>query len=314
MPEQSSITEQIKAQALKLGFDACGFCKAEPVGAESESLRKWLDAGYHAGMTYMSNHVEKRCNPAELVEGARSVISLALNYYPARFQPLSAPQIAYYAYGQDYHTVMKDRLQKLYDYIKTLSPHASGRYFCDTAPVLERYWAAKAGIGFVGKNTLLIIPQKGSYFFLGEIIVDIELAYDSPVASSCGNCRRCMDACPTKALESPYILNAGNCISYQTIENKAEIDNAIVPLLSNCFYGCDRCQQACPWNRFAKAHNTPQFDLPDERMNLGLDEIDRMTEDDYRRIFKATAMKRAKYSGLKRNAESLKKTKSEGHS
>ena len=314
MLDRVTISKQIKAYALELGFGACGFCRAEDATTERERLQKWLDIGYNAGMDYMSNHFEKRCNPVELVEGACSVVSLALNYYPAQFQSLSAPQIAYYAYGQDYHSVMKDRMQQLFDYIKLLFPNVSGRCFCDTAPILERYWAVKAGVGFAGKNTMLIIPNKGSYFFLGEIILDMELDYDSSLGISCGTCTRCIDACPTKALESPYVLNAKKCISYQTIEKRGEMDEDIIPLLNNRFYGCDICLQTCPWNRFAEAHNTPEFDAPDERLNITLGDIEDMTEENYRRIFKGSAMKRAKFSGLKRNAENLKKTKSDDHS
>jgi epoxyqueuosine reductase len=309
MPEQLSITEQIRTSALKLGFDACGFCHAEDAGLERERLKRWLDAGYHAGMDYMNNYFDKRCNPALLTENARTVISLALNYYPKTFQPPDVPQIALYAYGQDYHPVMKARMQMLFDFIQTLIPDVSGRCFCDTAPLLERYWAAKAGIGFIGKNTLLILPGKGSYFFLGEIIIDANLTYDKPAARTCGNCSRCLDACPTQALLSPYILDARKCISYQTIENKGEIDGEIAPLLGNRLYGCDACQQACPYNKLSKPHNTPEFELADEWAALRLDELDKLTEDDYQRLFKESAMKRAKYAGLKRNIESLKKTK-----
>ncbi|MDR1809549.1 MAG: tRNA epoxyqueuosine(34) reductase QueG [Prevotella sp.] len=307
MSNRSAITGQIRAKALDLGFDACGFCRTESADTERERLKRWLDAGYHAGMDYMANYFEERCNPAKLVEKACSIVSLALNYYPARFQPPEVPQIAYYAYGQDYHSIMKAKLQQLFEYIQTLVPNVSGRCFCDTAPVLERYWAAKAGLGFIGKNTLLIIPRKGSYFFLGEIVLNIALDYDKPSGGACGNCRRCMDACPTKALEAPCLLDTRKCISYQTIENKGAIDETLVPLLGNRLYGCDACQQACPWNRFAQPHNTPEFELPEERERLSLDALNRMNEDDFRRIFKGSAMKRAKYSGLKRNAESLKK-------
>lgn len=311
MIDKVSLSQQIKAYALELGFDACGFSKAEHVGGEESRLRNWLDAGFNAGMGYMENHFEKRCNPVELIEGARSVISLALNYYPREFQTPSVPQIAYYAYGKDYHEVMKVKMQKLFDYIKSLFPDVSGRIFCDTAPILERYWAAKSGIGFIGKNTMLILPGKGSYFFLGELMLDIDLDYDSPLEFSCGKCERCLIACPTKSLELPYILNAEKCISYQTIENKNDIDENIAPLLGNCFYGCDICQKVCPWNKFSKANNTPEFSPSENILKLTVEELEIMTETDYQRIFKGSAMKRAKYSGLKRNLESLKKAKPE---
>jgi Holliday junction DNA helicase RuvB len=197
-------------------------------------------------------------------------------------------------------------LALLFDFIRQYYPEVNGRFFCDSAPVLERYWAAKAGIGFIGKNTLLIIPGKGSYFFLGELILDLELEYDTPISQNCGSCRRCLDACPTKAIEQPYVLNACKCISYQTIENKGDIDAAIQPLLSNNVYGCDICQKVCPWNRFAKPNRTPDFLPSEEFLSLDLAKLQAMDEDSYRHIFRRSAVKRAKFSGLKRNVENLK--------
>jgi len=303
----SSISEQIRLYAASIGFDACGFSKAESIGTEREHLKAWLDKGYNAGMDYLSRNLDKRCDPTLLVEGAKTIISVALNYYPAKKQSPSNPQIAYYAYGKDYHDIVKVKLQQLLDYIRTLLPNVTGRAFCDTAPVMERYWAAKSGIGFIGKNSLLIIPQKGSYFFLGEIIIDAELKYDEPISLSCGNCTRCLDACPTNAFEDKYILDSGKCISYQTIENKGEIDKHIIPLLNNRFYGCDICQQVCPWNRFSKPHNTPEFNPSDELLFLTQDQLDNLTETEYQWIFKGSAMKRAKLWGLQRNAKAIKK-------
>lgn len=303
-----STSQQIKEYASLIGFDACGICKAEKIDDISASnLSRWLSINYQADMDYLARNVEKRIDPTLLVEGAESIISVALNYYPHVKQKESAPQIAYYAYGKDYHDIMKAKLQKLLEYIQTLLPDASGRVFCDTAPVMERYWAAKAGLGFIGKNTLLIIPKKGSYFFLGEVIINKQLEYDQPLNLSCGKCTRCLDACPTKALEKAHLLNSNKCISYQTIENKGEIADNIMPNLNNRFYGCDICQQICPWNRYAKPHRTEEFIPNPELLALDRERIEEMTLEDYQRIFKGSAMKRAKYNGLKRNLAALTK-------
>lgn len=305
-----SYTQQIKDFAHSLGFDACGICKAESItDAEKQYAKAWLNNGYQADMHYMENHFDKRCDPTLLVEGAKSVICVALNYYPEQKQAETHPQFAYYAYGKDYHDVMKDKLNKLFDYIKSLIPNIEGRAFCDTAPVLERYWAAKAGIGFIGKNSLLIIPKKGSYFFLGELIVDVELEYDTPLSLSCGNCTRCLDACPTKAIVEPKVINANRCISYQTIENKGEIGETIIPDLNNRFYGCDICQQVCPYNRYARPNKTPEFAPSEAFLSLSLERLESLSIEEYQHVFKGSAVKRAKYSGLMRNLKALKLSK-----
>lgn len=304
-------SEQIKEYAHSLGFDACGICKAESVSVEEmQHLHAWLDNGYEAEMRYMANHRDKRCDTTLLVEGARSVICVALNYYPETKQAEEHPQFAYYAYGKDYHDVMKDKLRQLFSHIKALLPETEGRVFCDTAPVLERYWAAKAGIGFIGKNSMLIIPKKGSYFFIGEIVVNTELDYDTPLNLSCGNCTRCLQACPTKAIVSPKVVNAEKCISYQTIENKGEIDASIVQSMNNRLYGCDICQQVCPYNRYSRPHKTREFDPSQAFLDLSFDKLDNLTIEEYQKIFKGSAVKRAKYGGLKRNLEALKLSKS----
>lgn len=303
-------TQQIKEYAYTLGFDACGICKAECVGADdAQYLKEWLDGSFHASMDYMANHFDKRTDPQLLVEGAKSIISLALNYYPDTKQSPDHPQFAYYAYGKDYHDVMKVKLQQFFDYIKTLIPALQGRVFCDTAPIMERYWAAKAGIGFIGKNSLLIIPKKGSYCFLGELIINIELQYDKPLEISCGRCTRCIDACPTKAIVSPKVINANKCISYQTIENKGEIDSSVIDSLNNRFYGCDICQQVCPWNNYARPHKTPEFQPSEAFLALSTEWLENLSVEEYQRVFKGSAVKRAKYSGLKRNLDALKRCK-----
>ena len=306
-----TFSEEIKQHALSLGFDACGICRAEESEQEVH-YRRWLLEECHAGMGYLERNIDKRMDPRLLVEGAKSIISVALNYFPHRFQHEDAPQFAYYAYGEDYHDIVKGKLSRLFDFIKLRFPGVSGRYFSDSAPVLERFWAARSGLGFVGKNTLLIIPGKGSYFFLGELIVDLKLDYDSPVSQNCGKCRRCLDACPTGAIEKPHWVNARKCISYQTIENKGEISPEIVPRLSNNVYGCNICQIVCPWNRYARPHNTPGFNPSDEFLSLDYKRLQEMDEDTYRRIFRRSAVKRAKFAGLKRNVTALKSSQQTG--
>ncbi|MBD8389408.1 tRNA epoxyqueuosine(34) reductase QueG [Dysgonomonas sp. BGC7] len=305
-----TISEQIKEFAYSLGFDACGICRAEEVtGTEQQMFNNWIENSYNANMTYMAANQEKRLNPTLLTDGVKSVISVALNYYPEEKQPVSHPQFAYYAYGKDYHDVVKLKLQQLLALIQTIDPTVTGRPFVDTAPILERYWAVKAGLGFIGKNSMLIIPQKGSYFFLGELMVNKELDYDTPLNLSCGNCTRCIEACPTKAIVAPMVIDANKCISYQTIENKGSIASEIVPKMSNRFYGCDICQQICPWNRYARSHSTEEFKPSSAFMDLSFEKLDNLTVEEYQRIFKGSAVKRAKFSGLKRNLEALKSTK-----
>lgn len=302
-----SFSEEIKQYALSLGFDACGICRATD-SEQEERYMQWLAENGHAGMEYMARNIDKRLDPRLLIDGARSIISVALNYYPERRLPDEVPQFAYYAYGKDYHDIVREKLNRLLEWIQSRYPEVTGRGFSDSAPVLERFWAAQAGLGFIGKNTLLIIPKKGSYFFLGELIIDMELEYDSPISLNCGKCRRCLDACPPGALEKPHYLNANKCISYQTIENKGDISPTVLPLLSNNVYGCDICQKVCPWNRYAKPHSTPELMPSEEFLSLDLKKLIDMDEEDYRRIFYKSAIKRAKFPGLKRNVAAISKT------
>ena len=294
--------------ASELGFDACGICRADEVDSDNrEYFESWLHNSYNANMDYMSRNTEKRIDPKILVESTRSIISVALNYYPEIKQKEDYPQFTYYAYGKDYHDVVKSKLQQLFDEIKLVEPTLEGRVFVDTAPVLERYWAAKAGIGFIGKNSMLIIPKKGSYFFLGELVVNLDLEYDEPLKLSCGNCTRCLTACPTNAIIEPRVINSRKCISYQTIENKGEIDKEVVPNLNNRFYGCDICQQVCPWNRYSRPHQVQEFAPSQSFLDLSFEKMENLSIEEYRQIFKGSAVKRAKYSGLKRNLEALRK-------
>lgn len=305
------LSRQIKAEALRLGFSACGVSPADAVDdIHRAAFLDWLGDGCQAGMDYMARNVEKRLDPRLLVEGAQSVISVALNYYPSRLIPKDEYQLAWYAYGEDYHTVMKEKLARLADYVATLMPGCTGRAFCDTAPLLERYWAWRGGLGWIGRNTQLIIPRAGSAFFLGELVIDRPLACDSPMQNHCGTCTRCLTACPTGALRTPHRLDARLCLSYLTIEHRGDIPPQAAKQLGNSIYGCDRCQQACPWNRFAtpatEARLAPRADL------LAMRRADwvALSPERYRTLFKGSAVKRAKYEGLMRNIAAAHQYKS----
>lgn len=303
-----TFSEKIKEEAIRLGFDACGICQAVDSG-EEENYMQWLADDCQASMKYMERNIDKRLDPRLLVDGAKSIISVALNYYPHHKQSAHAPQFAYYAYGKDYHDVVRGKLKLLFEFIRQTHPEVTGRYFSDSAPVLERFWAAQAGIGFVGKNTLLIIPSKGSFFFLGELIIDLELDYDTPITENCGSCTRCLNACPTGAIEMGYRVNAEKCISYQTIENRGEISAEIAPRLKNYVFGCDICQKVCPWNRIATPHNTSEFMPSDEFLSIDLKKLTEMDEEEYKKLFRGSAVKRTKYTGLKRNVNAISKNR-----
>lgn len=296
----------IKEEALRIGFSACGFAKAGPVCDEvAEKLDIWVDGGCHAGMGYMERNRHLRLDPTQLVPGCRTLIVVALNYYPQQLIPQEEFQIAYYAYGEDYHRVVKDKLHQLLTYMKILVPEVQGRAFCDTAPLLERYWAVKAGLGFIGRNRTLIIPGKGSYFFLGVLAVDIELqesAYEGPL--SCGDCKRCFVACPTGALAEEGI-DCRRCLSYLTIEHRGEMPDEYGKKLGNRIYGCDSCQRACPHNRNAEPTAEPAFTLPDEVASLTCEEWAQLTPERYHMLFKNSAIGRAGYEGLMRNISCL---------
>lgn len=295
-------TQQIKAEALRLGFSACGLAPAEAVDEKTaHAFRQWLADGCQGEMAYMQNYVDKRLDPRLLVEGARTVISVALNYYPKVKLPAEGYQIAWYAYGKDYHDVMKAKLHTLLKFIED-TYSATGRVFCDTAPVLERYWAWRAGLGWTGKNTQLIIPHAGSCFFLGEIMLDQTADfYDAPLENHCGNCTRCLDACPTKALEAPFRLNSAKCLSYLTIEYRGELPPDIGQKMGKNIYGCDECQRACPYTRFASPSATEEFAPSPALLSMQKDDWHQLTQEQYRLLFKGSAVKRAKYEGLRRN-------------
>ena len=308
------ISNEIKAEAQRLGFSACGVAKSEPVDSHTATaFRQWLRDGKHASMHYLENNLEKRLDPTLLMPNAKSIICLALNYYPAQLLTDQQYQFAYYAYGRDYHDVMKQKMQALATFMQSLVPSdttpISHKLCCDTVPILDRYWASRAGIGWIGKNGNLIIPDAGSYFFLGEILVDIELDYDAPVANRCGKCQKCIDACPTKALSSPHCMDARKCLSYLTIEHRGEFDSdhldAVEQSLTNSIYGCDCCQKACPWNRFAQPTKIQEFAPSDKFLSMSTADWHNLSIEDYRALFKGSAVKRAKYEGLMRNIAHL---------
>lgn len=298
---------EIKEKAKKTGFDACGIAQVATADSEALFFDRWLTEGNHAGMAYMENHREIRLNPAGLVEGAKTVISVALNYYPEQKLPPEAPHIAYYAYGKDYHFVIKEMLNELWSAVTGQTDTGTARFFTDSAPILERYWAWKAGLGWIGKNTNLIIPGKGSFFFLGEIVTSLEADhYDMPQKDRCGSCSRCLEACPTEALEGPRHLNARKCLSYLTIENRGEIPAEQAACLGNRLYGCDTCQEVCPWNRFARPTRIEAFRPAPALFSLRKEDLKGFSREEYNRIFAKSAVKRAKYEGLIRNIHNLK--------
>lgn len=280
---------------------------------EAHRLEEWLNMGKHGKMSYMANHFEKRTDPRKLVEGAKTVVSLMYNYHTEKQQrDETAPKISRYAFGKDYHFVVKEKLRELLDFIHLEIGEVSGRAFVDSAPVLERDWARRSGLGWMGKNTMLIRPGAGSYYFLAELIIDLEVESDSPVKDHCGTCRRCIEACPTEAI-SPggYIVDGSKCISYFTIELKEEIPESYQGQFENWMFGCDICQEVCPWNRFAKPHNEPAFEPHPELLSMTRREWQEITEDVFSELFRKSAVKRTKYSGLRRNIKFLMEEKKE---
>lgn len=275
---------------------------------EARRLEAWLRQGFHGKMSYMENHFDLRTDPTKLVPGAKSVIVLMHNYFPKEKQTdPAAPKLARYAYGEDYHFVLKRKLKDLLHFIRENIGEVNGRCFVDSAPVLERDWAKRTGIGWTGKNTLLIHPKAGSYFFLAELILDLELAPDSPLRDHCGTCRRCIDACPTDAISPEgYLLDASKCISYLTIELRDAIPGEFQGKMENWAFGCDICQEVCPWNRFSKPHDEPAFEPHPELMAMSKRQWEEVTEEVFKQIFKKSAVKRTKFEGLKRNLQFLK--------
>ena len=302
-----NVSEQVKAKALELGFLDCGISEASFLAEEKERLQNWLENEMHGEMAYMANHFDKRLDPRLLVENARSVVSVLLNYFPSEKQvDTEAPVLSKYAYGTDYHFVMKGKLDELFRFIQLEIAPCTGRCFVDSAPVLDRAWAARAGLGWIGKNTNLISTEHGSFFFIGELIIDLELhADDKIVRNHCGNCTRCIDACPTQALVAPFVLDARRCISYQTIENRNEIDPMLKGKFENRVFGCDICQDVCPWNLKSETHHEPAFNPEAKLMNLTRKEWHEMDKPLFNKLFVNSAVKRPRFEGLKRNLKFL---------
>ena len=297
----------IKEKAYDLGFFFCGISKADFLEKQARQLEEWLKRGHHGKMEYMEHHFDKRLDPRLLVDDAKSVVSLLLNYYPEKTQEdLDAPKISRYAYGTDYHFVIKDKLKELFAFVYTEIGEVGGRVFVDSAPVMDKVWAQKGGAGWIGKHSNLIRPKVGSYFFIAELILDLELDYDGPMKDFCGRCTRCMDACPTQAITEPYVVDGSRCITYLTIELK----DAIIPAefnekMGNWMFGCDVCQEVCPWNRFAQPHKEPSFNPHERLLKMSKADWNDLTDDIFREIFKNSAVKRTKFNGLKRNIRYL---------
>ncbi len=302
-------SQLIKDEALRLGFMQCGIAKATFLEEEAPRLEAWLKNEHHGQMGYMENHFDKRLDPRLLVDDAKSVISLTLNYFPEESQAdPDAPKISKYAYGTDYHTVIKEKLFLLLSFIEEHIGAVNGRAFVDSAPVLDRAWAKRSGIGWVGKNSNIISKKSGSFFFLAELIVDLELEYDAPFATDhCGTCTKCIDACPTDAILNPFIIDANKCISYLTIELKEEIPQSFDDKMENWMFGCDICQDVCPWNRFSVPHSEPQFKPRENLLEMKREDWLDITEDVFKQIFKNSAVKRTKFKGLTRNINFIKR-------
>ncbi len=303
---KQTYTSLIKQHAKRLGFDFCGISKAGFLEEEAPRLETWLNKNMQGKMKYMENYFDKRLDPRLLVDDAKSVVSLLLNYYPEKEQQPDVPKISKYAYGIDYHYVIKEKCKTLIDILKEEIGDVNGRCFVDSAPVMDKAWAQKSGLGWVGKNSNLINKSSGSFFFIAELILDIELAYDGPVQDHCGTCTRCIDACPTDAIAAPYVVDGSKCISYFTIELKENIPENFKDKFNDWAFGCDICQDVCPWNRFSKPHNQPLFNNNTGLLDWDAKQWQEITQEVFTKVFKNSAVKRTGFNGLKRNIEFLK--------
>jgi len=299
-------TQRIKAEAQRLGFLSCGISKAGFLEEEAPRLESWLNRNMHGEMAYMEDHFDKRLDPTILVPDSKSVISLLLNYYPGETQNEDSFKISKYAYGTDYHYVIKDKLKALLYFIETEIGAVHGRAFVDSAPVLDKAWAAKSGLGWMGKHTNLLTKKVGSFYFIAELILDLDLEYDTPATDHCESCTACIDACPTQAIVEPYMVDGSKCISYFTIELKNEIPSALSGQFDDWMFGCDICQDVCPWNQFSKPHQEPLFEPKPELLSMSKKEWVDISEEVFQQLFRKSAVKRAKFSGLKRNINFLK--------
>ena len=306
MKNKEHYTELIKNEAKRLGFISCGISRAEFLEDEAPRLEKWLKMKMNGEMKYMENYFEKRLDPTKLVDDAKSIISLTYNYFPEDLQNKEAPKVSKYAYGMDYHYVIKEKLNFFLTFIKDKIGDVHGRAFVDSAPILEKAWAAKSGIGWVGKNSNLITKQVGSFYFLAELIVDLDLDYDRIESDHCGECTACIDSCPTEAIAQPYVVDGSKCISYFTIELKENIPKEFKGKFDDWVFGCDICQDVCPWNKFSKPHKEPLFKTNSELIKMSRDEWNEITEETFNKIFKNSAVKRTGYKGLTRNLNFIK--------
>lgn len=307
MSKKAVHAQSIKTEAKRLGFLSCGISKAEFLEEEAPRLESWLHQNKHGKMHYMENHFDKRLDPTLLVEGSKSVISLTYNYYNDKLQQdPNAPKISKYAYGLDYHYVIKDKLNQLLEFIKEEIGDVHGRAFVDSAPIMEKAWAKKSGLGWIGKNSNLITQKVGSFYFISELIVDLDLEVDHAVTDHCGSCTACIDACPTEAITEPFQVDGSKCISYFTIELKDNIPNEMKGKLDHWAFGCDVCQDVCPWNRFSKQHSEPLFNPTPELLSMTKNDWEEITQETFNKVFKKSAVKRTKYTGLKRNIKFLK--------
>ena len=306
MSNASTYTKLIKTEAKRLGFLSCGISKAGFLEEEAPRFERWLKSNAHGEMQYMENHFDKRLDPTKLVEDSKSVVSLLLNYYPSEEQNENSYKISKYAYGQDYHHVIKSKLKELHQFIETEIGEVSGRAFVDSAPVLDKAWAAKSGLGWIGKHSNLLTQQVGSFYFIAELVVDLDLEYDSKVTDHCGTCTACIDACPTQAITEPYVVDGSKCISYLTIELKNQIPTEFKSKMDDWMFGCDVCQDVCPWNRFSKPHQEPLFQPKPELLSKTKKDWEDITEDVFKKVFQKSAVKRTKFSGLRRNINFLK--------
>lgn len=304
--DNSKYTKFIKSEAKRLGFLSCGISKAGFLEEEAPRLEHWLNKQMNGQMSYMENNFDKRLNPTLLVDDAKSVVSLLLNYYPSEFQNNDSYKISKYAYGQDYHFVIKEKLKELLHSIQTTIGEVSGRAFVDSAPVLDKAWAAKSGLGWIGKNSNLLTQKVGSFYFIAELIIDLDLEYDYATTDHCGSCTACIDACPTEAIVAPYVVDGSKCISYFTIELKDNIPTEMKGKFDDWVFGCDVCQDVCPWNKFSKPHKEPLFNSSPEILSYTKNDWEEITEETFKKVFKNSPLKRAKFEGLKRNIDFLK--------
>lgn len=304
--QKSKYTQMIKSEAQRLGFLSCGISKAGFLEEEAPRLENWLKQNHHGEMSFMESYFDKRLDPTLLVEDSKSVISLLLNYYPPELQTEGSYKISKYAYGKDYHNVIKKKVKKLLNYIKAEIGDVSGRAFVDFAPVMDKAWAAKSGLGWIGKNSNLLTQKVGSFYFIAELIVDLELDYDYATTDHCGSCTACLDACPTEAIIAPYVVDGSKCISYYTIELQDNLPVEMKGKFDDWMFGCDICQDVCPWNKFSKAHSEPLFKPYPELLSYTKKDWEEITQETFEKVFTNSPLKRAKIAGLKRNIDFLK--------